>query len=72
MKLGILQLHITADIADNKTRIAQGITEAPNSSYCRNSTIPSTSAKWRTWRTSISQSLSLGHRPTSTASCRKT
>lgn len=25
MKLGILQLHITADIADNKTRIAQGI-----------------------------------------------
>lgn len=25
MKLGILQLHITADIANNKTRIAQGI-----------------------------------------------
>lgn len=25
MKLGILQLHITADIADNKTRLAEGI-----------------------------------------------
>ncbi len=25
MKLGLLQLHITADVADNKTRIAQGI-----------------------------------------------
>ena len=25
MKLGLLQLHITADIADNKTRLAEGI-----------------------------------------------
>ena len=25
MKLGFLQLHITADIADNKSRLAEGI-----------------------------------------------
>ncbi len=44
MKLGFLQLHITADIADNKSRLGRSAlltlpTVAQNSSYYRNCTI---------------------------------
>ena len=30
MKLGFLQLHITADVADNKRRLAEGIIDLAN------------------------------------------
>ncbi len=72
MKIGILQQHNTADVADNKTRLAQGIIdlahrgaelivlqELHNSLYfCQIETVDN--FDW--------QSLFLVHPPTSTAS----